>query len=461
MQKERDAMLRSRELLQKVVTSGDYGLLFEQNLGQLSKKASISSRTLSQQQQNIPMMSTSSRPSSVRSSPGSMSSAGAGVGGITEDIYKVFDALETNRRELLARNHELELQVQDLLANMQNAQNNNNSTLNNTSQLSSPDSPVHHHSSKGQSSHQSRPLPSYPHPQEHKEQSSKSIQVLRVEYDELLDSLHHLQQQHTDMHHKLLVKNTQYHEQQDKIQQMQHAINTYKERIGQLHHDLQSRPSLKAYNQVKYNLQECETKLSHYILYYNNQGKVEKSYKQHLPTQDAMRIDKLNHALHLYGLDDLSKDILLDIIKSICRELHLQDITDIQPCIQKLKAAMLSIPIMEKYIIEVNSYIQDRNNVLDERLGYQHQQQDRRKVQDGMEEVKKILTRWWSLVQQSVELAKLREKVLLELYRGQVLLQLHEESKGGRSSGNLQGKGFVYSIHAVCAVTQPVNCGSA
>eukprot|EP00981_Chlorochromonas_danica_P014515 scaffold8165_cov177-Ochromonas_danica.AAC.1 len=107
---------------------------------------------------------------------------------------------------------------------------------------------------------------------------------------------------------------------------------------------------------------------------------------------------------------------------------------------QQLQRHMLSYTAEreenDKLTKTLRQEVAHRNDLLNEKLGVirdssTNRGSDRgsgsggRKVErivDSMEEVKVILPRWWNLVQQSVDLARFRECVLMELFRSQTLL---------------------------------------
>ena len=50
----------------------------------------------------------------------------------------------------------------------------------------------------------------------------------------------------------------------------------------------------------------------------------------------------------------------IEVLKTICRELDINDLSEIQPALIKLKAVVNTIPRMEKFIKQVISFIYER-----------------------------------------------------------------------------------------------------
>lgn len=398
--KEREAAGRNKDMLQRILSSGDYSLL-------------------AQDPQPTPSTSAKKK-AALNTSTSSASSRGK----TNEDVQKVFEVLDGHRRELLARNKELELQVEDLL---QTIAMNHNSSLE-QSRLSDSKEDVRADvkqaavgGDKGTPKKSNKQLlAAYPHTPEPKD-DGRFMTILKEDYHDLYFRLANQEDELTACRHGLIVAREEYEEINKTNGSLRISLQEAKEQLNTMQYELDARPSIKEFKHLKYNLDECEAKLSQYVLYSGQQKDVQKNYKKYLPISEAVRIDKLNHNLQLYLLDHLSKDILLESMKDICRELGVNDVTFALPCITKLKKAVCTIPVMEKYIIHINSYLLDRNEVLNEKLGLRAVRKSDQ-VEDSMEAAKAILPRWWSLVQQSVDLARFRETVLVELFRSQMIL---------------------------------------
>eukprot|EP01039_Chlorochromonas_danica_P004533 gene4538-4971_t len=389
--------------------------------------------------------------------------SGSGSGGkglaslpVSEDVYKVLEALDSHRKDLMARNRELEMQVNDLLQPV--------STSSTSTSFSSSVEPVVADKqkstrhillpggrSKGQpqlqqrqptiSVHTNRPL----NDDEDDDDvmvgegggGGRYIRILKEDLDDLHTRLRQREEEYQQLQRHMLSYTAEREENDKLTKTLRQEVARLTCQLERLQYDLNHRPSIKEYHRLQYTLEETEKKLDQYILHStSSSSNIPGSIRKHITTTTQMKIDKLNYQLQLYLLDSCSKDILLETIKSLCRELDLSDLSDLLPAIIKLKSAVTAIPSMEKYIIHINSYLIDRNDLLNEKLGVirdssTNRGSDRgsgsggRKVErivDSMEEVKVILPRWWNLVQQSVDLARFRECVLMELFRSQTLL---------------------------------------
>uniref|UniRef100_A0AAV1TRF6 Centrosomal protein of 70 kDa n=1 Tax=Peronospora matthiolae TaxID=2874970 RepID=A0AAV1TRF6_9STRA len=67
--------------------------------------------------------------------------------------------------------------------------------------------------------------------------------------------------------------------------------------------------------------------------------------------------DRLNHRSQLNRLDKLSRETVVEVVKHVCRVLHLSDITLIVPSIEKLCNVVAAVPRMEKFIRDVCGFV--------------------------------------------------------------------------------------------------------
>ena len=80
-------------------------------------------------------------------------------------------------------------------------------------------------------------------------------------------------------------------------------------------------------------------------------------WRKHLSTTDRIKVDKRNHELGLWLLDSLPKATMKEVLLTICRELDITEISDIQPSLVKLKAVVKTVPRMERFISQVCGFI--------------------------------------------------------------------------------------------------------
>eukprot|EP01031_Cornospumella_fuschlensis_P030377 gene30377-36705_t len=172
--------------------------------------------------------------------------------------------------------------------------------------------------------------------------------------------------------------------------------------------------SLKDYRSLEEKYQDLQEKHKAYLFYPSNTPNA--PHSKYLSTAEQVLTDKLNFKLKLHLLDDLDKHMLLDVVKELLRELKLSDLSELVPCIARLRQAVNCIPILERWVVYVGEYVTSRQRKLDN-------QAERGDGKEGgyllMEEVKKILP---NCVQECLHLRDFKEAVLKELYRGQVML---------------------------------------
>lgn len=443
--KDRESAKKSKELLQKVLSTGDYSFLTSYAPAQPGSGKKPSSR----------LNTSTNSAGSYSSKAGSTSAAAAAAS--NEEVCKVFEALDGHCRDLRSRNKELELQVQDLLRTLESAEN---SFIRGDSLDAGRASPTRRAASAGsptRSSAAASPSRNVSNKEliavykrtEHDrmrglgdESDDRYITVLKEDYHDLHERLARQDEEVTALTHRVLLSQSENSELENRIETLMQKCKQLKEANESLQFELDNRPSVKEFNHLKYNLKECEQKLSQFITHSTSTANIDKNYKKYLSTNDRIRVDKLNHHLQLYLLDHLSKEVLLETVKDVCRELSVQDLSFLLPTVQKLKVAVTAIPLMEKFIVHMTSYVLDRNELLNEKLGVSRPApgQDE-KLEDSMEEVKRILPRWWSLVQQSVDLARFREAILMEVHRSEVLL-----SQGAMSWNARESKGKSLSV---------------
>jgi hypothetical protein len=72
-----------------------------------------------------------------------------------------------------------------------------------------------------------------------------------------------------------------------------------------------------------------------------------------------------------------------DVLQSICRELDLSDIADIQPAIAKLKAVVVAVPRMDRFITLVSTFVFQRWEDWQEMQSHRQGQQQQQRVERG------------------------------------------------------------------------------
>lgn len=119
--------------------------------------------------------------------------------------------------------------------------------------------------------------------------------------------------------------------------------------------ELQSRPTAKALRERERRIAELESKLHDALTGQQRQAEVN-GWKKHLSTSERIARDRLNHELGLNKLEDLPTEMMKEVLRDLCRELQLSDISELAPAVRKLKAVVRTVPRMERFINDVCSF---------------------------------------------------------------------------------------------------------
>jgi hypothetical protein len=128
-----------------------------------------------------------------------------------------------------------------------------------------------------------------------------------------------------------------------------------------------------------------------------------RSWQKHLSTHERILVDKKNYELKLWLLDSLPKTVMKEVLQGVCRELELNEVSDILEAIKKLKLVIKTVPRMERFISSVCNFIF-------ERVTPTHLEGDpiSRPV---MEDVLPILKKWWRSCQEMIQLRRFQEEI--------------------------------------------------
>jgi len=107
-----------------------------------------------------------------------------------------------------------------------------------------------------------------------------------------------------------------------------------------------------------------------------------------------------------------------EVLQTVCRELDVSDVSEIQPSIAKLKAVVKAVPRMERFITQVCEYLFERDRHIRELGGRGLNGRDR----PTMEDVMPVLQSWWLDLQTNFNLVTFQNKVLSEMRRREKLL---------------------------------------
>ena len=325
---------RNKELL-SMVEKGDYSMLDESFSSHGSKSSAASSKRSGSA---IIVGSKKLKPSKVVSE------------GKAENLSLLVEAMDSNRRSLIARNKELELQVKDLLKQVKQQMQDSDISINN-----SANSEEHHYDSLN---------------------SSNISKKDQVELLELRDICHEQEEKIEDLLHKLEVSRSMQKESEYQMETMRKQNFELREAIENLRNELETRPSHKQWSRAQREIQELEHKVNDLVLLRGESEEIAQ-WRKHLSTTERIKVDKKNHELGLWLLESLPKTIMKETLQMVCRELDLSEISEIQASLTKLKAVVRMVPRMERFIAKISNFIFDSNEALLERVGIRHEQVDK------------------------------------------------------------------------------------
>jgi hypothetical protein len=279
-----------------------------------------------------------------------------------ENLTLALKAMEHDRKLLITKNMELELQMQQLIDELNNSSGMSNQSDNNHQQ----------HPNRGTKKGISMTQPNNQQNNEEEdeeddEEDGAGGRKSRTYGGKSSPSLRLEQQQWEELFHKLQVSYANEKTAETKIQQLRQMIKELRIALENKQLELEARPTVKEWNRIQHDLQEMELKI-HELTILKKETMEIQQWKKHLSTSERIKIDKRNHELGLYLLESLPKNIMKDCLQMICRELDLSDISEIQHAITKLKSVVRTVPRMERFIAKVTAYVHDRNQLLNERL---------------------------------------------------------------------------------------------
>jgi len=195
-----------------------------------------------------------------------------------------------------------------------------------------------------------------------------------------------------------------------------------REEIENLRLELETRPSARQWADKQRELQDAENKL-HDLVVMRGEAAELAAWRKHLSTSDRIKVDKRNHELGLWLLDSLPKAVAKEVLQTVCRELDVSDVSDIQPSLAKLKAVVKAVPRMERFISQVCEYLFERDRRIRDLGGRGLAGRDR----PTMEDVLPVLQSWWLDLQNNHKLMTFQNKVLTEMRRREILLAQEQD----------------------------------
>ncbi|KAL6756451.1 hypothetical protein V8C86DRAFT_73358 [Haematococcus lacustris] len=83
-----------------------------------------------------------------------------------------------------------------------------------------------------------------------------------------------------------------------------------------------------------------------------------------LSTRDAIRRDREVHRLQLMAVEDLARQVLVDLVQDVCIELDVSDVTALTTHLRKLLRVVSAVPRMEAFIGEVCEAVYTKGSAL-------------------------------------------------------------------------------------------------
>ena len=202
--------------------------------------------------------------------------------------------------------------------------------------------------------------------------------------------------------------------------------------------ELQSRPTVKQYKASERRIDELERKLYSAVTAAQESADV-RELKRHMGTKALIEQDKTNHRLRLERLDAIPREISKEILKQTCRELEINDVTLIAPCVRKMSKAMLLLPRLERFVNDVCGFVFKHSDA-----GADEGGKGSKKSKGGgggtkrnsMEEVMPVLSNWEKQLSNLGKSNEFRAIVVGELCRRSVV-----PSDGAASGDTKKSKG--------------------
>ncbi|ETL93414.1 hypothetical protein L917_08417 [Phytophthora nicotianae] len=134
------------------------------------------------------------------------------------------------------------------------------------------------------------------------------------------------------------------------------TIAELKEENANLTLEAESRPSIRDYRLSQRRIHQLERQVAENKLALEEANDLNE-LRKYMGTKELVERDRLNHRLHLNRLNTLPRETTLEVVKHVCRVLHLTDITLIAPNLDKLCSVVAAVPRMEKFIRDVCGFV--------------------------------------------------------------------------------------------------------
>ncbi|KAG7377658.1 hypothetical protein PHYPSEUDO_011180 [Phytophthora pseudosyringae] len=134
------------------------------------------------------------------------------------------------------------------------------------------------------------------------------------------------------------------------------TIAEMREENANLTLEAESRPSIRDYRLSQRRIHQLERQVAENKLALEEASDLNE-LRKYMGTKELVERDRLNHRLHLNRLNTLPRETTLEVVKHVCRVLHLTDITLIAPSLDKLCSVVAAVPRMEKFIRDVCGFV--------------------------------------------------------------------------------------------------------
>ena len=210
--------------------------------------------------------------------------------------------------------------------------------------------------------------------------------------------------------HAHKVREVQYQKQAKatnaELDSMREQLEAQSSEVENVRLELGSRPSLKMWNASKTRIKQLEEKLSEAMQRARDATDMQ-DLRKHMSTKALMELDKDNHRLQLYRIDQLSHEVMKEALRSACRALQITDVSLIAPSITKMTHVVSMLPRLERFARQVCDAVMKPLGGVDEEDGSSLSEDAPRRV---MEDVLPILQNWKESQRQVKRLQLLRDK---------------------------------------------------
>ena len=348
---------------------------------------------------DISMTSASSSSSKSSSFTSTFRASNSRLSQSSPSASDVVEALEAQRDGLESRNAELDAQVTELSAALKEALN---------GKIPASTKPV------------DRKMISVHDDEDEALDALERTATAQAMYDKIKDQNRAIEK----LAHRCEVFKQKELENEQVLVQMKARNDELREALENLRLEMENRPTPRAWAEKQKELREVEDKL-HDLVMMRGEAAELAAWKKHMSVSDRIKVDKRNHELGLWVLDSLPTAVTKEVLQSVCRELDVSDVSEVQPSLAKLKAVVKAVPRMERFIAQVCSFLFERDRKIQELAGRGFAGRER----PSMEDVLPVLQSWWGEVQQLESLSEFQDRVLAELHRREQLLAKQPLSK--------------------------------